>query len=99
MTMDSKAAIPMLTLQSVPFACQIIGGVTGVATEGFHAGKDIGAGFANLLGGEAKGYTEGVKQALSKSKARCIEQATAIGANLCLGVDGGVKARAMLCST
>ena len=48
--------------------------------------KDIGAGLANLLGGEAKGYNEGVERALSKSKVRCIEQAAGIGANLCLGL-------------
>lgn len=51
-----------------------------------HIGRDIMAGFKNLVGGELKGYTELLTEARREAMERMLAQAEAIGANAVVNV-------------
>ena len=46
-----------------------------------NVGKDIGAGFKNLLGGELKSYTNMMNEARALATKRMVEEAESIGAD------------------
>ena len=60
--------------------------VTGNTVRAKNVGKDIMAGFKNLVGGELKGYTELLAEARNEAQNRMIEQAQALGANAVVNV-------------
>jgi len=60
---------------------EILGLVQGSTVQSKHMGKDIGAGFKTLVGGEIKGYTEMMDEARSIATARMAEQAQKLGAD------------------
>ncbi|MEM0967543.1 MAG: YbjQ family protein [Verrucomicrobiota bacterium] len=60
--------------------------VTGNTVRSKHVGRDIAAGFKNLVGGELKGYTELLVDARTQSTSRMVEQAVALGANAIVNV-------------
>ena len=51
-----------------------------------HVGRDIAAGFKNLVGGELKGYTELLTESRRQALERMIAQAQQLGANAVLNV-------------
>ena len=63
-----------------------LGMVSGNTVRSKHAGRDIMAGFKNILGGELKGYTELLNESREEASQRMQEQASAIGANAVVNV-------------
>jgi uncharacterized protein YbjQ (UPF0145 family) len=63
-----------------------LGMVQGNTVRAKHAGRDIMAGFKNLVGGELKGYTELLTESREEATERMIEQARSMGANASLNV-------------
>ena len=63
-----------------------LGLVQGSTVRAKHIGKDILAGFKNILGGELVSYTELMTEAREEATERMIEQARSIGANGVLNV-------------
>ena len=65
---------------------QFYGVVTGSTVRTKHLGRDIMAGFKNLVGGELKGYTELLQEARADAMERMTAQATSLGANAVVNV-------------
>ncbi len=63
-----------------------LGLVQGSTVRAKHVGKDILAGFKNILGGELIAYTELMSEARDEATQRMIAQAESIGANAVLNV-------------
>jgi uncharacterized protein YbjQ (UPF0145 family) len=63
-----------------------LGMVQGSTVRAKHAGKDILAGFKNIVGGELRAYTELMQEAREEATARMVAQAKSIGANAVLNV-------------
>ena len=63
-----------------------LGLVQGSTVRAKHAGKDILAGFKNVLGGELKSYTELMHEAREEATERMIDQAKSAGANGILNI-------------
>ena len=55
--------------------------VQGNTVRAKHAGRDIAAGFKNLVGGELKGYTELLTESRREAMERMMAQAEELGAN------------------
>lgn len=64
----------------------IFGVVTGSTVRAKHIGKDILAGFKNIVGGELKGYTELLNEARQQALERMAQQAIAMGGNAVINV-------------
>ncbi len=60
--------------------------VQGNTVRAKHIGRDIAAGFKNLVGGELKGYTELLVESRREAVARMMGQAEELGANAILSV-------------
>lgn len=78
----------LTTLEGVP-GKEIIehfGLVQGSTIRAKHIGKDIMAGFKNIIGGELKGYTELLQEARREAVERMIRQAAQLGANAVVNV-------------
>ncbi|PIE32898.1 hypothetical protein CSA56_13815 [candidate division KSB3 bacterium] len=60
--------------------------VSGSTVRAKHIGKDIWAGFKNIVGGEMKGYTELLQESRQEATQRMIEQAKSLGANAVVNV-------------
>lgn len=58
-----------------------LGLVTGSTVRAKHIGKDIFAGFKNLVGGELKAYTELLNESRNEALQRMMMQANSMGAN------------------
>ena len=65
---------------------ELKGMVQGNTVRAKHVGRDIAAGFKNLVGGELKGYTELLTESRREAVARMMAQAEALGANAILNV-------------
>lgn len=63
-----------------------LGMVQGSTVRAKHAGKDILAGFKNVVGGELKAYTELMHEARQQAMQRMVEHARGIGANAVLNI-------------
>lgn len=63
-----------------------LGLVQGSTVRAKHAGRDIMAGFKNLVGGELKGYTDLLQDARESALERLKEQAEELGANAVINV-------------
>ena len=62
------------------------GVVTGSTVRAKHIGRDILAGFKNIVGGELKGYTELLGEARTEAIERMTAQAQSMGANAVVNV-------------
>lgn len=62
------------------------GFVQGSTVQSKHVGRDIGAGFKTLVGGEIKGYSDMMHEARSIALERMIEDAQGQGANAIVGM-------------
>ena len=65
---------------------EVKGLVQGNTIRAKHVGRDIAAGFKNLVGGELKGYTELLTEARRQAIERMIAQAEELGANAVVNV-------------
>ena len=63
-----------------------LGLVQGSTVRSKHIGRDIMAGFKNVLGGELTGYTELLQESREEATQRMVAQAQTIGANAVLNV-------------
>jgi uncharacterized protein YbjQ (UPF0145 family) len=63
-----------------------LGLVQGSTVRAKHVGKDLLAGFKNIVGGELKAYTELLQESREEATARMVKQAEAVGANAVLNV-------------
>jgi uncharacterized protein YbjQ (UPF0145 family) len=63
-----------------------LGLVRGNTIRARHVGKDIMAGFRNIVGGEISEYTKLLGEAREQSMDRMVEEATALGANAIITV-------------
>ncbi len=78
----------LTTLEGVP-GKEIIehfGLVQGSTIRAKHIGKDIMAGFKNIIGGELKEYTELLQEARREAVERMVRQAAQLGANAVVNV-------------
>ena len=76
------------TLESVPghTVSKHLGLVQGSSVRAKHMGRDLMAGFKNMVGGELKGYTELLQETRDEALERMQREAEAIGANAVLNV-------------
>ena len=65
---------------------QFYGVVTGSTVRAKHIGRDIMAGFKNIIGGELTGYTELLQEARDEALERMTQQAQSLGANAVVNV-------------
>ena len=65
---------------------EFYGVVTGSTVRAKHIGRDIMAGFKNIVGGELKGYTELLDEARQEAIQRMVAQASSMGANAVVNV-------------
>ena len=65
---------------------EFYGVVTGSTVRAKHIGRDIMAGFKNIIGGELKGYTELLNEARQEAVQRMVAQAQSMGANAVVNV-------------
>jgi len=64
---------------------EVLGIVKGNTVRARNIGRDIGAGFKNMIGGEVKTYTDMTTQAREESFNRMINNAIEIGADAVIG--------------
>ena len=60
--------------------------VQGNTVRAKNVGRDIAAGFKNLLGGEIRGYTELLEEARQEATDRMVREAQQLGANAIVNV-------------
>ena len=65
---------------------EVLGVVFGSCVQTKHLGKDIGAGFRSMVGGEARGYTELMEESRRTAMQRMIKDAEKIGADAVIGM-------------
>lgn len=80
--------IVLTTLEGVPgkTIVQHYGLVQGSTIRAKHIGKDIAAGFKNIVGGELRGYTELLQEARQEATERMLQQAAQLGANAVVNI-------------
>ena len=64
----------------------VLGLVKGNVVQSKNLGKDIGAGFKTLVGGELKGYTEMLQEARQIATKRMVDEAESLGADAVIGM-------------
>ncbi len=65
---------------------QVLGIVKGNTVRARNIGRDIGAGFKSIVGGEIKTYTDMIADARDEAYNRMVNQAIELGANAIIGV-------------
>lgn len=65
---------------------EVKGIVQGNTVRAKHVGRDIMAGFKNIVGGELKGYTELLTESRRQAMERMLAQADQLGANAVVNV-------------
>lgn len=82
------ANLLMSTLETIPGLViqKHLGLVQGSSVRAKHFGRDLMAGFKNMVGGELKGYTELLQETRDEAISRMKQEAEAIGANAVLNV-------------
>ncbi|MGA1871595.1 MAG: YbjQ family protein [bacterium] len=78
----------LTNIESVPdnTIVEHYGIVSGSTVRAKHIGKDILAGFKNIVGGELKAYTELLQDSRKQATDRMIEQAKQLGANAIVNI-------------
>jgi len=76
------------TIEEIPEkkVVKILGVVRGNTVRARNIGRDIGAGFKNLVGGEIKTYTEMTAHARDEAFNRMVNDAINLGADAVIGV-------------
>lgn len=85
---DFTSDIEITNLETIPgrTITRHLGMVQGNTVRAKHVGRDIMAGFKNIVGGELRGYTELLTESREESVERMVEEARALGANAILNV-------------
>ena len=65
---------------------EMIGMVKGNTVQSRHIGKDIGASFKTIVGGELKSYTEMLDDARAQATDRMVKEAESMGADAVVNV-------------
>lgn len=65
---------------------ELLGMVKGSTVQSKNIGKDIGAGFKTIVGGELKSYTQMMDEARNIATQRMIQEAQALGADAVVNV-------------
>ncbi|HLR63972.1 MAG TPA: YbjQ family protein [Pseudogracilibacillus sp.] len=65
---------------------KVHGLVQGSTVQSKHIGRDIGASFKTLVGGEIRGYSELMLEARAEAKNRMVMEAKQLGANAIIGM-------------
>jgi len=80
--------IIVTTVNEVPEKkiAQILGIVKGNTVRARNLGRDIGAGFKNIIGGEIKTYTDMISHSREEAYNRMVNQAIEKGADAIIGV-------------
>ncbi len=80
--------IEITNLETLPgkTITQHLGMVQGNTVRAKHVGRDIMAGFKNIVGGELRGYTELLTESREESIDRMVDEARDLGANAILNV-------------
>ena len=83
-----KSKIIVSTIEEIPGKkiVEILGVVKGNTVRARNIGRDIGAGFKNLIGGEVKTYTDMTTTAREESFNRMVNQAIDLGADAIVGM-------------
>lgn len=74
------------TTENIGKNYEIIGIVKGTTVNSRHIGKDIGASFKTIVGGEIKGYTEMIEEAQKIATERMVSDAERMNADAIVGV-------------
>ena len=74
------------TTENIGKNYEVIGIVKGTAVNSRHIGKDIGASFKTIVGGEIKGYTEMIEEAQKIATERMVSDAERMNADAIVGV-------------
>lgn len=76
------------TLETIPgkTVSKHLGLVQGSSVRSKHMGRDIMAGFKNMVGGELKGYTELLIESRAQATERMVKEAYHLGANAILNI-------------
>ncbi len=84
----SRTALILTTLEGVPgkTIVQHLGLVQGSTVRAKHIGRDIAAGFKNIVGGELRGYTDLLQEARQEATDRMIREAQKLGANAIVNI-------------
>ncbi len=88
MSPESRYAIILSNTETVPgkHIAEFYGLVTGNTVRAKHIGRDIMAGFKNIIGGELKAYTELLQESRDEAIDRMKSQAKQLGANAVVNV-------------
>ncbi|MEI3613435.1 YbjQ family protein [Pseudogracilibacillus sp. SO30301A] len=65
---------------------EVKGLAQGSTVKAKHVGRDIGASFKTLVGGEIKGYSDLMREAREEALQRMVKEAEALGANAVVGM-------------
>ena len=78
----------LTNIESVPGKKMLehYGLVSGSTVRAKHFGKDLMAGFKNIVGGELKSYTELLNEARKEATDRMVKQAEQLGANAIVNI-------------
>lgn len=78
----------LTTTETVPGKAIVnfYGVVSGSTVRAKHLGRDLMAGFKNMVGGELKGYTELLEESREEAIERMTHQAAQLGANAIVNV-------------
>ena len=72
----------IVTTESIPGKeFEVLGLVEGSTIQSSHIGRDIGASFKQIVGGELKGYSEMMERARAQATERMVENARRMGAD------------------
>ena len=87
-TKEPKVEIVVTTAVEVPDkkVAQVLGIVRGNTVRARNIGRDIGAGFKSIVGGEIKTYTDMIANARDEAYNRMVNQAIELGADAIIGI-------------
>ena len=74
------------TTENIGKNYEVSGIVKGTTVNSRHIGKDIGASFKTIVGGEIKGYTEMIEEAQKIATERMVSDAERMNADAIVGV-------------
>ncbi len=74
------------TVENIGREYTVLGIVRGTTVNSKNIGRDIGASFKTIVGGEIKGYTEMIDEAVETATNRMIAAAERLGADAIIGM-------------
>ena len=74
------------TVENIGKEYTVLGIVRGTTVNSKNIGRDIGASFKTIVGGEIKGYTEMIDEAVETATGRMVNAAERLGADAIIGM-------------